>query len=156
MRCNRLGALLSGFKTIISNGDCSIVTLVYTRPLSSTCLVRYVASFPISILCQSTSGLLVVSRYPRDAEGTWPDIGPISISVELPWYISRVRHVNDGLHLSGSIRPSDVTTCAMNRTSSCLSLNLSTFSLTPRSSHRCRNEWSRLSWSTFASSTVLP
>ena len=59
--------------------------------------------------------------------------------------------------LVGSIpSPSDVATWPMNRTSSCLSLNLSTFSLTPRSSHRCRNEWSRLSWSTFASSTVLP
>ena len=59
--------------------------------------------------------------------------------------------------LVGSIlSPSDVATCPINRTSSCLSLNLSTFSLTPRSSHRCRNEWSRLSWSTFASSTVLP
>ena len=73
------------------------------------------------------------------------------------WNISRVRHVNDSLHLSGvdifdrfSLSPSDVATCPMNRTSSCLSLNLSTFSLTPRSSHRCRNEWSRLSLSTFA------
>ena len=129
---------------------CSSVTQVYSRPLSSACQVRSVASFPTSILCHPASGLVVVSwnlaRYwanpnKRCTPGTSVGLGMSTIAFTL---------------VGSMLSPSDVATCPMNQTSSCLSLNLSTFSLTPRSSHRCRNEWSRLSWSTFASLTVLP
>ena len=41
--------------------DCSNVTQVYSRPLSSACLVRAVARFPTPIPCHSASGLVVVS-----------------------------------------------------------------------------------------------
>ena len=59
--------------------------------------------------------------------------------------------------LVGSIpSPSDIATCLINQTSSCLSLNLSTFNLIPRSSLSYRNEWSCLQWSTLTSSTMLP
>ena len=41
--------------------DCSGVTQVCSRQLSSACLVRSVASFPTPILCHSASCLVVVS-----------------------------------------------------------------------------------------------
>ena len=41
--------------------DSSSVTQVYSRPLSSTYLLRFIASFPTSIMCHSASGLAVVS-----------------------------------------------------------------------------------------------